>query len=98
LPLLVGLLARRVGRPVLDRTGLTGKYDFKLEWTPDPSELMVKGTILKPGQTVDGADAGGLQGTSLFAALQEQLGLKLESQKGQVETIVIDRAEKPAAN
>jgi uncharacterized protein (TIGR03435 family) len=73
------------GRPGLDRTGLKGNFDFKLEWTPDAAQsAATDGGPLDPG------------GPSLFTAIQEQLGLQLESQKGLVETIVIDRVERPA--
>lgn len=71
------LAGRVLGRPVIDKTGITGEFDVNLEWTPDE----------KP----DG-------GPSLFAALQEQLGLKLETQKGSVDVFVIDHIEKPSAN
>jgi uncharacterized protein (TIGR03435 family) len=84
-------LARRTGRPVLDKTGLTGKYDFKLEWTAE---------VGQPG-AVDGgpgANASEPAGPTIFTAVQEQLGLRLESQKGLVEVIVIERVEKPSEN
>ena len=68
-------------RAVLDRTGLSGVYDFVLSWTPESS-----------GSTSD------LPGPSLFTAVQEQLGLKLETQKAQVEILVIDHVEKASAN
>jgi uncharacterized protein (TIGR03435 family) len=72
------------GRLVIDKTGLTGKYDFTLKWTPD---------------TTQGADATGADsGPSLFTALQEQLGLRLEPTKAPVDIIVIDHAEPPSAN
>ena len=67
-------------RMVVDRTGLTGRYDLEVQWTPDTA---------RAGAT-DAADAG-----SLFTALQEQLGLKLESQRGPVEYLVVDSAERP---
>jgi len=84
-------LARRTGRPVVDKTGLTGKYDFKLEWTAD---------VGQPG-AVDGrpgANASEPAGPTIFTAIQEQLGLRLESQRGPVEVIVIERVEKPSEN
>ena len=81
-------LSNQLGRPVLDKTGLTGKYDFKLEWTPDAG--------LTPSSQP--ATVPELGGPSLFAALQEQLGLLLETQKGKVEMLVIDRVEKPSEN
>jgi len=80
-------LSAVTGRPVVDKTGLTGKYDFVLEWTPD---LGAAGP--------DGANSPEPSGPTIFTALQEQLGLRLEAQKGPVENIVIDRAEKPSEN
>ncbi len=70
-----------LGRPVLDKTGLTGEYDYELRWSAEPG-----GTDL--------AD----RPPSVVTAIQEQLGLKLESIKGPVETFVIDHAEKPSQN
>jgi len=70
-------LARVIGRPVIDRTGLAGEYDYLLEWAPD--------------------DAGA-PGVSIFTALQEQLGLRLEATKAPVDTVVIDRVERATAN
>jgi uncharacterized protein (TIGR03435 family) len=94
---LTRMLSQQLGRTVIDKTGLTGKYDFTLQWTPDESQgPMFKGA--------DGAPPGGnpappeSSGPSLFTAIQEQLGLKLESQKGPVEIIVIDHVEKPSQN
>ena len=95
--LLVMNLAGPLGRPVLDRTGLTGRYDFKLEYTPEPGGFGPKGPG-GPGEKAEGAAAPDLAGPSIFTALQEQLGLKLESTKGGVEVLIIDRAEKPTAN
>ena len=77
------------GRVVQDRTGLTGNYDFNLTWTPDQMPQRPPGA---PDSPVDA------NGPSLFTALQEQLGLKLDSQRGPVELVVIDRAEKPVEN
>jgi uncharacterized protein (TIGR03435 family) len=73
-----------VSRVVLDKTGLTGRYDFSLQWTPDDS----------PGDASLPDSSGG----SLFTALQEQLGLKLEPQKGPVEVVVIDHVARPSEN
>jgi uncharacterized protein (TIGR03435 family) len=75
-------LAKQSGRPVLDRTGLAGRYSFQLVWMPDAGPC--------PGATDDNP--------TIFTALQEQLGLKLESIKGPVDALVIDRAERPDAN
>jgi uncharacterized protein (TIGR03435 family) len=71
------LAGRVVVRPVVDRTGLAGKFDINLEWTPDES--------------VD-------SGPSIFAALEEQLGLKLETRKGPVDVLAIDHIDRPSAN
>jgi uncharacterized protein (TIGR03435 family) len=91
---LVGSLSRRLGRTVVDKTGLTGKYDFTLRWTPDDNPVSPK----EPGGAPDAAALPDSSGPSIFTALQEQLGLKLESQKGPVETIVIDHVERPSQN
>lgn len=69
-------LRSRGGRVVIDRTGLTGAYDFKLEWAPDPAS------------NADGRP-------SLFTALQEQLGLKLQPSTAPLAVVVIDRIERP---
>ncbi len=92
---LVMLLSQSLGRPVVDKTGLTGNFDFDLEFTPDETQRGMgpgggdKGEILPPGDP---------SGPSVFTALQEQLGLKLESQKGPVETLVIENVDKPSGN
>jgi uncharacterized protein (TIGR03435 family) len=75
-------------RPVVDLTGLSAKYDFDLEWTPDDTQF---GGNLPPGPP-DSPKA------SLYAAIQEQLGLKLEATRGPIETLVVDHVEKPSAN
>lgn len=78
-------LATVVDRTVIDKTGLTGMFDIHLAFTPDL------------GAAADPAGSSDL-GPSVFTALQEQLGLKLESAKGPVSMLVIDRVEKPGAN
>jgi uncharacterized protein (TIGR03435 family) len=79
-------LSQQLGRPVVDKTGLQGLYDFKLQWSPDPSPAA-------------GRDAAVDQdGPSIFTALQEQLGLKLDPAKGPVDIIVVDSAQKPTEN
>jgi len=83
------ILTDITGRPVHDQTGLTGGYNFRLTWTPDQATPGAGGTAApSPDQT----------GASIFTALQEQLGLKLQSEKGPVDVIVIDHAEKPSEN
>jgi len=87
-----------LGRPVVDQTGLKGKYDFTVQWTPDQSQpAMFKGPEEpKPGP--DNTSAPESSGPSLFTAIQEQLGLRLESQKGPVQILVIDHVERPSEN
>ncbi len=78
-------------RPVIDRTGLQGRFDFTLSWTPDESQFRSMGVQVPP----PAADAK-LPG--LFTAIQEQLGLRLERVNAPVEVIVIDRVERPSEN
>lgn len=78
-------------RPVVDRTGLTGRYDFTLTWTPDETQFASMG-IKVPPPAPDATAPG------LFTAIQEQLGLKFEPSKGSVDVIVIDRVEHPSPN
>jgi len=75
------------GRPVFDKTGLTGFYDFEIEWAPN--DLAAAGPDGPAPDTV---------GPSVFAALQEQLGLRLEPGTASFDTVVIDHAEKPSQN
>ena len=79
-------------RPVVDQTGLSGRFDFTLLWTPDQSQFGGLG-VRVPAATDDPNAPPGL-----FTAIQEQLGLKLDSTKAPVEVIVVDRAEKPSAD
>ena len=84
-------LSTQVGRSVIDKTGLTGNYDFTLEWTRDrPS----KDQDSDPSP-VAAADLGG---PGIMTAVREQLGLRLESEKGPTEFLTIEHAEKPAEN
>jgi uncharacterized protein (TIGR03435 family) len=85
------------GRIVQDRTGLTGNYDMSLTWTPDQMPQRPPGAPTDQPLRLNGADIDP-NGPSLFTAVQEQLGLKLDSQRGPVETLVIDHAEKPVEN
>jgi uncharacterized protein (TIGR03435 family) len=85
--LLVNQLSRQLERTVIDKTALTGKYDFTLKWEPTAG----------PGGP-DAAPPSDSLGPSLFTAVQEDLGLKLQSAKGGVNVIVIHRLEKPDAN
>lgn len=87
--MLCAVLTNWLRQPVLDQTGLTGNYDYVLKYAPDPGESSLFPTETNP------PDASG---PSVYAALQEQLGLKLESRKGSLEVIVIDRVAKPTEN
>jgi uncharacterized protein (TIGR03435 family) len=82
---LASSLQVQLDRPVLDKTGLQGLYDIHLQFTPDTDPLG------RP--PIAPSDA-----PSVFTAIQEQLGLKLESSRGQVDVIVIDHVEKPSEN
>jgi len=88
MPLIAGALAPmgQLARPVVDRTGLTGSFDFTLEWSPDiPPQA--------PGEPAPDA-----QGPSFQEALREQLGLKLEPTKGPQPILIVDKVEKPSEN
>lgn len=74
------------GRPVIDKTGLTGQYDFTLHWAS-----------FDPGSAAAPTDPGE-QWPALFTALEEQLGLKPQPEKDQIEVIVVDSVEKPSEN
>ena len=78
---MLGTLTAASGRAVLDRTGLTGAYDFELRWTPSL-----------------GTDAPPADAVSIFTAVQEQLGLRLESGTAPLDVLVIDRIERPSEN
>jgi uncharacterized protein (TIGR03435 family) len=92
---LVPTLADVVSRPVIDKTGLTGMYDYLLKFAPDSARSPGLIRLLSPETPVPAADGNA---PSLAAALQEQLGLKLESARGSVEVVVIDKIEKPTVD
>jgi bla regulator protein blaR1 len=98
IPLMVNYLTQSVGRPVIDKTGLTSFYDVTLKWTPEPGSIQPAPFGLPPG-AVPGANPlpspEDPDAPNLFTAVQEQLGLKLESGRGPVEVVVIDHMEKP---
>jgi uncharacterized protein (TIGR03435 family) len=87
-------LSSMLGRTVVNKTGLTGFFDVQLHWAPDAGETGPFGPApgVQPPPPADPA------GPSIFTALQEQLGLRLESSKGPVEVVVIDSIEKPSEN
>ena len=88
-------LSRFLERTVIDKTGLSGFYDFTLQWTPSEGE----GHGLPPGyQETANVSSSEAPGPSLFSALQEQLGLKLQSSRGAVDVLAIKHVEKPTEN
>ncbi len=89
---LIPMLSRILGRTVIDKTELKGNFDISMQWAPDDSQALQfppDGPRPPPSDTT---------GPTIFTALQEQLGLKLESQKGPVDMFVIDHVEKPSEN
>ena len=91
MPTFAQLMRARVGRHVVDRTGLQGTYDIEIEWSSDLGLQQAP-----PGSA--GATELTPEGLSLFTALQEQLGLRLQPDRGPVDVIVIDSAEPPTPN
>ena len=78
----------RLGRPVVDQTGLSGRFDFTLQWTPEPN-----------GPAQSGADAPlDSPGTTFLEALKDQLGMKLKSTKAPMDVLVVDHVERPSEN
>lgn len=91
---LASILSDIMGRPVEDRTGIEGKFDFSMSWTPDAVDGgtgATGGKVLPPPENNE-------PGPTVFTALQETLGVKLETAKVKVPVVVIEKAEKPTAN
>lgn len=86
---LTGPLSRLLGRKVVDRTRLTKNFNVHLEWTPDEFLAM---------KLPDGLRPEGARGPSVYAVFRDQLGITFRTEKGPVEILVIQRAEKPSAN
>jgi uncharacterized protein (TIGR03435 family) len=94
---LADMLARQVGKPVLDQTGVTGNYDIDLEFKPEEGMGVMRGMPMPMpggGGPGPGHEGNAETGASIFTALQDQLGLRLEAKKGPVETVVVDQANK----
>jgi uncharacterized protein (TIGR03435 family) len=87
-------LSRVAGRPVMDRTGLMGPFEWTLAWTPDNLPPRAAGTLPSQPVRVNGVDIDP-DGPTLGTALQEQLGLRLAPTRGPISVIVIDRADRP---
>jgi uncharacterized protein (TIGR03435 family) len=79
-------------RPVVDKTGLQGRWDFTLTWTPDETQFVSRGVRVPPPSTDPNAPP------VISTAFQEQLGLRLESTKAPVDVLVVDRVERPSEN
>jgi len=92
---LADALSVPLGAIVVDRTGIEGQYDVSFQWTPDPAS---EPRISKSGEPLPPPPADAAPGPSIFTALQEKLGLRLESRKVPVEVIVIDHANRPSDN
>jgi bla regulator protein BlaR1 len=93
------MLQQNTGRIVLDRTGLTGRYDFDLAFTPDPGLAgRGPGGGLPPAPGPQNARPPDPDAITIFTAVQEQLGLKLESTRGPVDVVVIDSVERATEN
>jgi uncharacterized protein (TIGR03435 family) len=88
-----GMQGAVMDKPVVDQTGLTDRYDFTLDWTPDDSQFSAFGPR-PPTPPSDDPNAP----PSLYTAMQEQLGLRLEPTKAMADVIVIDHVEKPSEN
>jgi len=91
---LANLLSARLDRPVQDQTGLTGTFALDLQWRPDqPATTGAASDIsANPNSAADHLP------TSIFTAMQEQLGLRLRPAKGSIEMIIVDHAEQPTTN
>ncbi len=88
-----GLMQNAVlDRPVVDQTGLQGRFDFTLKWTPDDSQFAGMGAKIPP--STDSANAP----PALYTAIQEQIGLKLDATKAPADVLVVDHLEKPTEN
>lgn len=101
---LLQVLTRNTDRPVIDKTGFADPFDFRLTWTPDTgAPTDATGDGLCPASFAQGQQKLGLQPEtwncpSIFTAVQDQLGLKLDPQKAPVDVLVIDHVERPSAN
>ena len=95
---LIGALSGLLGRPVIDKTGFKGTFDVKLDFSPEGTRMAgIRGLGPPPGAPPEAGNTDNAP-PSIFTVIQEQLGLKLESQKGPGEILVIDHAEKASEN
>jgi uncharacterized protein (TIGR03435 family) len=91
-------LAMHLNQPVVDRTGLTGDYDFTLRFSPRGETEVHNNEQTGAKETTMRVTSISAHNAALLSAIEEQLGLKLEPQTIPLPVLVIDRAEKPAAN
>jgi uncharacterized protein (TIGR03435 family) len=91
-------LSRILGRPVIDKTGFKGTFDVKLDFSPEGTNLFARGGFVPPPGAPAETGTADNAPPSIFTAVQDTLGLKLESQKGPGEVLVIDHAEKASEN
>jgi len=96
MPQLADALSNMLGRPVIDRTGYSGTFDLHLEFTFEGMAGLGGGGFSAPALPAD--VSGDSSKPTIFSALQQQPGLRLEAQKGPAEILVIDRAERASAN
>jgi uncharacterized protein (TIGR03435 family) len=87
--LLAQTLSALVGRNVVDETRLPGEWDWDLEWSPAPTEPAARGTAAEPSPS---------DGPSIFAAVREQLGLRMESGRAPLDVLVIDAIDRLSPN
>jgi uncharacterized protein (TIGR03435 family) len=92
MPNLANLFSRLTGRIVTDRTGLAGAYDVDMRFTPEGLPNFGPPGVPNPAAPTDSNTPG------FFTAIQEQLGLKLDAQRGPMDVIVIDHAERPTGD
>jgi uncharacterized protein (TIGR03435 family) len=92
---LTEMLSNQLGRPVLDKTGLSGHYDFKIEFTPNMAGVPPPPFVAPPGPAAGRpAEDAREPGMELGAAIQKQLGLRLVGNRATLDVVVIDKAEK----
>ena len=97
MPEFIRILAMVLGRPVIDKTGIGGTFDVQLDFSPDAGTAGLP-TPVGPSGPVPSTPPADAANPGIFSAIQEQLGLKLESTKGPVPVLVIDHVERPSAN
>jgi uncharacterized protein (TIGR03435 family) len=92
-------LSQYTGRVVIDETGLAGGFDYELQFAPDPALLgRGPGGGLPGGGQAPGATPVHLNGLPVFAAVQAQLGLRLDARRAPIDVLVVDSAEQPTEN